>query len=230
MRAKPRCDGNAEWHEERFAGYARGDGSSAAHLRRSLGPGTGWCLDVGCGTGLLFDAITATGRRVVGLDISAGQLKMAAQRTTDLVLADAVRLPFADQSFDTVSATYLHTDVDDIAPVFADVERVLRPGGRFVYIGTHPCFVGPFVELQDEQTTVVHPGYREAGWHEDSPYFTDPGCGRRVGYRHVPLAELLAALIGSGLRLTSLEEPRENDAADTVIPGTLALVATKDLP
>jgi hypothetical protein len=51
-----------------------------------------------------------------------------------------------------------------------------------------------------------------------------------VGYRHVPLAELLAAIIGSGLRLTSLEEPPENDPPAAVIPGMLALVATKDVP
>jgi SAM-dependent methyltransferase len=230
MRVKPRYDGYAAWYEERFAGYARGDGSSASHLRRLLGPGTGWCLDIGCGTGLHFDAIIATGRRVVGLDLSADQLKIAGQRVTTLVLADAVRLPFADRSFDTVCATYLHTDVDDIAPVFADVHRVLRPGGRFVYIGTHPCFIGPFVELQDDQTKVIHPGYRDAGWHKDSPYFTEHGCGRRVGYRHVSMAELLAALIGSGLRLTSVEEPRETDLPAAVIPGMLALVATKDAP
>jgi hypothetical protein len=39
MRAKPRYDGNAEWYEARFAGYARDDGSSATHLRRLLEPG-----------------------------------------------------------------------------------------------------------------------------------------------------------------------------------------------
>jgi SAM-dependent methyltransferase len=228
MSARPRYDGAADWYDDRFAAYAIGESSSAAHLRRLLGPGVGSCLDVGCGTGLHFDAIVATGRRVIGLDISADQLRLARERSAELVHADAVRLPFADASFDTVSATYLHTDVDDIATVFGEVERVLRPGGRFVYVGTHPCFVGQFVELQDERTKIIHPGYRDAGWHERSPYFREHGCGTRVGYRHVPLADLIGTLIAAGLRLTGIEEPQEAEPSGSDIPGMLALVAVKE--
>jgi SAM-dependent methyltransferase len=67
---------------------------------------------------------------VLGIDISADRLRVAKQRSAPLVRADAIQLPFAQESFDTVSATYLHTDVDDIAPIFDEVERVLRPRGR----------------------------------------------------------------------------------------------------
>jgi SAM-dependent methyltransferase len=163
----------------------------------------------------------------VGVDISSDQLTVASGRLTTLALADATRLPFADGSFDTACATYLHTDVDDIAPVFAEIARVLRPGGRFVYVGTHPCYVGHFVELRGDGARVVHDGYRAAGWHRESPYFGEHGCGRRVGYRHVPVAELVGALLASGLRLTAIEEPREDVGAGPDIPGMLALVAAK---
>jgi SAM-dependent methyltransferase len=228
MSTRPRYDGSADWYEQRFASYAQGDTSSAAHLLRLLGPGEGWALDIGCGTGLHFDAIAATGRRVLGVDISGDQLRLASERSGALVRADGSQLPFADGCFGTASATYLHTDVDDIAPIFAEVGRVLRPGGRFIYIGTHPCFVGHFIELRDERTKIVHTGYREAGWQEDSPYFGEHGCGRRVGYRHVPLADLIGALIDAGLRLTRIEEPEEELPPGADIPGMIALVAVKE--
>ena len=175
---RPRYDGMADWYEETFASNARGDASSAAHLRR--------------------------------------------------LLADATQLPFADESFQAVTSTYLHTDIEDIAPVFREAERVLRQGGRFLFIGTHPCFVGHFVELRDERTKVIHPGYRDARWHHDSPYVREQGVTRRVGYRHVPLAELIGALISSGLRLAQIEEPVEDHPPASDIPGMLALVAVKE--
>ncbi len=165
---------------------------------------------------------------MVGIDVSADQLRLAQQRETALVRADAVNLPFADRSFDTVTSTYLHTDIDDAGPVFGEVERILRPGGRFVYIGIHPCFVGPFIEISDEKTQIVHSGYRDAGWHIDSPYFREQGLRHRVGFRHVPLSDLVGALIGSGLRLTGIEEPPEDHPPVADIPRTLALVATKE--
>jgi SAM-dependent methyltransferase len=225
---RSRYDGIAEWYDRTFAGYARGDASTASHLRRLLGPGQGWCLDIACGTGIHFEAITATGRPVLGVDISDEMLRLARPRARALVRADAIRLPFPNGSFDTVISTYLHTDIDDIAPVFAEVERVPRSGGLFVYLGTHPCFVGPFIELHDERTQVVHAGYRDAGWHDDSPYFREEGLGRRVGYRHVPLADLVRALIASGLMLTGIEEPPEDHPPVADIPRTLALVAVKE--
>ncbi len=181
MNTAPRYDGHAQWYEERFAGYAQGELSSAGHLARLLGAGSGWCLDVGCGTGLHFDSVASTGRRVVGVDISVDQLSVAAGRSTTIACADATLLPFADGSFEAVVATYLHTDVDDVAPVFAEIERVLRPAGRLVYLGTHPCFVGQFVELRDETTKIVHPGYRDGGWHRDSPTSGSTGAGAGSG-------------------------------------------------
>lgn len=221
---KSRYDGWAEWYDAKFAAYAIGDSSSAAQLRRMLGPGQGWCLDIGCGTGLHFDAIAATGRRVIGVDISSDQLTLARRRHATVALGNAQRLPFASASFDTVTATYLHTDIDDIAAVFAEASRVMRGGGRFVYLGTHPCFVGHFVEFREEDGgRVVHAGYHESGWHMESPFFSPEGVRARVGYRHVPLAELVNGLVASGLRLLQMEEPSPQDP-----PGSIAFIATKD--
>ena len=83
------------------------------------------------------------------------------------------------------------------------------------------CFVGHFVEPPEGANIVVHPGYLDARWHRESPYFGEKSVGPRVGYRHVPLAELFGAVIASGLRLVAVEEPPENHQPQSSTPGML---------
>jgi SAM-dependent methyltransferase len=228
-RAMSRYDAIAEWYDEVSTPWAEAEpDGSALWLTRLLGYGQGWCLDLACGAGRHAAAIEATGRTVVGLELSAEQLRMARRRRLrHLVQADVARLPIGDSAVDAAVVAYLHTDIDDMAPVFAEVGRVLRPGGRLVFLGVHPCFVGHFVERRAAGAEVVlHAGYRDAGWHRDSPYFSPAGLGRRVGWRHVPLAELVNALLAAGLRLERVEE-FGGDLDHGHVPRNLALVAAK---
>lgn len=220
-----RYDGYAEWYDETFAGYGDLESatSSAALLVRLLGPGEGRCLDVACGTGLHAEAIRSTGRRVVGIDVSRDQLRLARTRVPAVARADAARLPFADASFAAAVCTYLHTDTDAIAQAFTEIARILQPRGRFVFLGVHPCFRGHFVE-HTADLRVIHPGYWETGWHTESPYRTHRSIRERVGAHHVPLADLVNALLSCGLRLTSIDEgDRSQPFADQI-----ALVAVRD--
>jgi hypothetical protein len=86
---------------------------------------------------------------------------------------------------------------------------VLRPGGKFVYVGTHPCFVTPYVERKPD-AFVLHPGYRRRGWTSTGPGFGQ-GIRPRVGVNHQTLADFLNAIIKSGLRLTNVDEPGDED-------------------
>jgi SAM-dependent methyltransferase len=214
-----RYDGLADWYDEQFSAWQRG---LVPHLSRLLGPSDGVCLDIACGTGFLGSAVAHPRRVVVGVDISAGQLRLARARMA-VVRGDAVRLPFGDATFAAVMCTYLHTDIDEMGPVFAEAARTLRPTGRFVYIGLHPCFKGHHAASHPDGTRIIHPDYSDARWHRDSPRF-GTGLRRRVGYRHVTLAELLNALLAeSRLRLQHMEEIYEDDR----MPGGLALVASR---
>jgi SAM-dependent methyltransferase len=223
----PRYDGNADWYEEFFSRYGYADltdpTSNASHLLRQLGQGSGLCLDLGCGGGLHHAAITSSGRTVVGVDISSDQLRVARRRTRNLIRASAGAVPFPDASFPTVVSTYLHTDIDDMAPVFAEARRVLHDGGTFVYLGVHPCFLGHFIENPDLTERIIHPGYLETGWI-DSPYLRNPEVLRaRVGARHVTISELINAVVAAGLRLVRLEEPPSKSGhADRIV-----IVATR---
>ena len=93
-------------------------------------------LDIGSGTGLCAaiaqEIVGATGR-VVALDPSVGMLAQASKRgVRETVVGRAESLPFADESFDFVSMSYMLRHVDDLAIAFAEARRVLRPGGRIL--------------------------------------------------------------------------------------------------
>ncbi|WP_329003782.1 class I SAM-dependent methyltransferase [Kribbella sp. NBC_00709] len=218
MRA--RYDGLAEWYEERFV---EGSEPHQPGLLELLGPGSGPCLDLGRGTGRNFESIRASGRTIVGLDFSIDQLSHARTRTDrPLLHGDAAALPFGDGSFDTVITMWISTDVDDFGAVLLEAARILRPGGVFVAYGVHPCFNGPHVLYEEDGRRTAYPTYREAGWHNESPWWSDDGIRRRIGMRHLPLAEYLNAIIRSGLTVERFEEPAGPD-----IPHALAFRARK---
>ncbi len=104
-------------------------------LLRRLDPRPGErALDLGCGTGLIYDRLARSlgPDAVVGVDLNRTMLTNA--RPTELgrqmVHADSVRLPFRDGSFDLVTAGYLLKYVP-LESFCAEVGRVLRPQGRF---------------------------------------------------------------------------------------------------
>jgi len=92
-------------------------------------------LDVATGTGLVARALRVQyGCHVVGLDRSADMLgaALALDGHIPLVRGRAESLPFADESFDHLTFTYLLRYVDDPAGVLLELARVVRPGGRIV--------------------------------------------------------------------------------------------------
>ena len=94
-------------------------------------------LEVGCGAGLLSNALAARGHRVVGLDPANDRLAVAAShdvtRAVEYVRGDALALPWPADTFDVVCAMDLLERVEQPARVVAQVARVLAPGGRFFY-------------------------------------------------------------------------------------------------
>lgn len=214
-----RYDGLAEEYakflDARAPYYARAEDL----LRRLLGPGSGRCIDLGCGTGRFLAVAADLGWDVTGVDVSADQLRLArgAVPEAKLVKADAATVPLPDASFDAGFSTFTHTDVDDFAGLLAEARRLLRPGARFVYIGNHPCFVGP-VQEHTKAVPVLHPGYRRAGrWDDDAAPGSAPGGWRaRLGsYVHVPLGPFLNAF--TGMTLAHADEPDEDREYPTMI-------------
>lgn len=102
-------------------------------------------LEVGAGAAAAARWLATQGARPVAFDLSAGMLRHAAEAAdrsgvrVPLVQADALALPFADRSFDVACTAFGAIPfVDDSAALLAEVHRVLRPGGRWVFSVTHP--------------------------------------------------------------------------------------------
>lgn len=99
-------------------------------------------LDIGCGTGDLSEEFRRAGARsVAGADFSAAMLVLARDKADggDWLQADALRLPFGDGTFDAVASAFVLRNLVDLPAAFAEMARVLRPGGRIVALDiTHP--------------------------------------------------------------------------------------------
>ena len=221
-----RYDGNAEWYDETFSAFHTE--AAESWFRECLGPGGGAvCLDVACGTGRSGRILREMGYRAVGFDISADQLLFARPRLAAAVRADARRLPVPDASADVATGMYFHTDTEDFAAVVREVARCLRPGGRFAYLGVHPCYVGPFVYRLDErqdQTLTFTPGYGTTGWAGRASG-DGSRIGGRVGFHHKTLASFLQAFGDAGLVLSSVREFTAPQGG--ILPWDLALLAEK---
>ncbi|WP_327106555.1 class I SAM-dependent methyltransferase [Nonomuraea glycinis] len=216
-----RYDGLAEWYDDYIGSTAAANFPDITDI---LGPGDGLCLDLGCGTGRYLDMIRATGRTVVGLDRSDDQLRLARGRdAAPLLRSDGTALPFAGGVFDTVTALWVSTDLDDFPGVLREAARVLRPGGMLLFYGVHPCFNGPHIENREDGALIIHPTYRRTGWHPRSPWWRDGGLRERLGMHQLPLPDLLNAFMDAGLSLDRVYEPREDP-----IPRILAIRATRD--
>jgi SAM-dependent methyltransferase len=219
-----RYDGVADWYDEQVAWSTA---AAVPLIARLAGRGSGCCLDLGCGTGVHLAALAEAGWSVVGADASADQLRVARRRAgpvvAGLVQADAARLPFSDGSCTLVVSAFTHTDVEDFASLAREARRVLEPGGRFIYVGLHPCFIGPFTEKpRADGTRVVHPGYARPGWQTSGPGILDGGLASRVGFRHLPLGHVLNGVLEAELRLCRVEED-----GLSLLPDWLALVAQR---
>ena len=89
-------------------------------------------LDLGCGDGQLTQRIAATGADVLGVDASPQMVRAARERGIVADLGDAEQLPYADKTFDAVFSNAALHWVRDQDAMIAQIDRVLKPGGRFV--------------------------------------------------------------------------------------------------
>lgn len=96
-------------------------------------------LDLGCAGGFMAEALTQKGARVTGIDPAAKAIDAAKQRaravgqSINYDVGVGEDLPYADGRFDAVVCVDVLEHVSDLAKVLAEVDRVLKPGGAFLY-------------------------------------------------------------------------------------------------
>ena len=161
-------------------------------------------LELGSGTGKNTVFLAEQARRVVAMDFSEGMIARAHERiggmTNVVFKLHDVRdtWPVEADSVDLVVANLILEHVHDLAPVFFEAARVLRPHGQFFF-----CELHPYRQLLGSQAQ-----------------FTDPGTGETVKLTaHVhTVSEYVMGGIEAGFRLRSLGEWTEEGAAADAPP------------
>ncbi|CAL9408064.1 class I SAM-dependent methyltransferase [Streptomyces sp. enrichment culture] len=199
-------------------------------------------LEIGAGAAQCSRWLAAQGARPVALDLAHRQLQHAlrigggtgGEAGFPLVEADARALPFADGSFDLACSAYGAIPfVADPEQVFAEVARVLRPGGRWVFSLTHPLRWALADEPGSEGLTVI------ASYFDRTPYVEQDEHGRTVYVEHHrTLGDRVRELRRAGFLLDDLVEPEWPEWNQQVwggwsplrgrlVPGTAVFVCTR---
>lgn len=125
----------AHVYDKRWSFYIQ---STLQETLKRLRVKQGQCvLDVGCGTGVLLKTLAETYPDValVGIDPTQEMLAVACQRlpkTIRLEQAEAEKLPFDDESFDTVISCNMFHNIREPVAALKEMRRVLKPAGTFI--------------------------------------------------------------------------------------------------
>ncbi len=100
-------------------------------------PANSSILDIGCGGGFLTNYLAQNGHSVHGIDLSAQSLEVAKKtdstNSVTYLQANATSLPFADNSFDVVSAMDILEHIENPESLISEASRVLKPNGLFFF-------------------------------------------------------------------------------------------------
>ena len=107
-------------------------------------------IDIGCSGGFFVQALSDFYAKVIGIDIDTHALVLANQacagKNIELVVADSMRMPIADNSVDLVICNHVYEHVPDAEKLFSEIHRILRKDGA--------CYFGAASRL-----TLVEPHY-----------------------------------------------------------------------
>ena len=161
-----------------------------------LEPGTR-LLEVGCGVGAVLAVLGQEfpGVRLFGVDIEPKQLDFArghlerAGIEAKLLEADALALPFADESFDHVWMMWFLEHVPDPAEALGEARRVLAPGGRItaIEVDYSTCRAEPSTPALEALFRAMVQGMAASGWSDAGTLL--PGWLREAGFREIDEGE-----------------------------------------
>jgi SAM-dependent methyltransferase len=168
-------------------------------------------IEVGTGEGQVARIVHGSGAElVVGVDPTQRQIEAAPARGGGPVYAraSAERLPVRDRSFDAAVACLVFEHIDEMDEAIAEVARVLRPQGRFVFFLNHPLLQTPNSGWIDDQMLDPPEQYWRIGAYlrEDSS-MEEVQKGVHLRFVHRPLSRYVNALADNGLMLERMLEP-----------------------
>jgi SAM-dependent methyltransferase len=136
----------------------------------------GRLLDIGCGTNELVRRYRGSGEDGIGVDVYPWP-------NVDLLVEDAAKLPYPDESFDSITFVACLNHIPNRKDVLREAKRLLAPSGRIVLTNLTP--------------TISWLWHRWAFWDDDQ-HERGMAEGEQWGFRH---DDLIALLARSGFRL-----------------------------
>lgn len=175
-------------------------------------------LDAGCGSGIYSATLARRGASVLGVDASTKMLEIATREKPagcDLtyVLGDIAALTVPDASFDLVLCSYVLENIRNIAAVFAEFHRVMKPGSSCLISLSHPVRAQAIREERDGQEVWTLQDYFVRGERK-----SDFGGGMTVPKYRRPVEDYTEALAAADLLIKRLREPRPLPQGATVDP------------
>lgn len=132
---KPVYDNLAKFYDRAFAPFERRFLDRWRSETLSLLPKNAAILEIGAGTGANFKHYPHF-HHAASTEISMKMLQVAQQKSigNELIQADAQTLPFGENVFDAAFATLVFCSIPDPAAAFAELRRIVKPGGRVVLL------------------------------------------------------------------------------------------------
>ncbi len=229
------ADSDANWSANADlweAGYdERGDlnrkYASDPVLLRFLGDVAGQrVLDAGSGAGYLSRLLARRGARMTAVENARRFHEIALEHQERERLdvgfhhASISAMPFLpDESFDAAVANYVLIDVRDYEAAIAEIARVLKPGGRFVYTVMHSTTSGRWhVPAADSPRREDRAGWLDDDYFVRRAAYMQWGQFRPILTFHRPLRDYVAACKDAGLELRDLEEPELSPEGERDLP------------
>ena len=208
-------------------------------------------LDLGCGTGFALDDLARRYRRarLLGLDFSPRMLARARRRGSwlnrpRLICADMEALPLAEDSVDLIFSNATLQWANGLDRVFAELMRVLRPGGLLMFSSFGPdtlmelraawatvddhAHVSPFLDMHDVGDALLRARFADPVMDAERMTVTYPSVRglmrdlKQIGARNA-LAERSRGMTGRR-RLAAMEAAYEQHRCDGKLPATWEVV------
>ena len=204
-------------------------------------------LDLACGEGFFARRFAKNGAKVIGVDIAKELIEIAQKQSPEIKYhaAAADKIPFiASQSIDKLTIILALQNIENVAGVFQECARVLKPAGKMLIVLNHPAFRIPKVSSWGWETSTSNESRVANGepvqYRRIDKYMSelrekiDMAPGSKMSEHtisfHRPLQYFIKAIGKQGLVVANMEEWVSNKKSQ---PGPRALaedVARGEIP